>query len=169
MLAGPAQRQAAASPPFALPANYVSAFISGSGILVPSADYMQIVLKNYVLPHFPGGSLANALALWTPAGLYPLTGTTVLTLNESVAQGVSILHDTMSATLAKAREIAENNAFGVWQTKIGLNTALDAPSLRHAIRSSTGPRCSPASPITRPKPRGRIGKIGHQSGIRCDT
>jgi hypothetical protein len=32
-----------------------------------------------------------------------------------------------------ARSIAENNAFGVWQTKIGLNTALDAPSLRHAI------------------------------------
>ena len=31
-----------------------------------------------------------------------------------------------------ARLIAANNAFGVWQTKIGLNAALDAPSLRHA-------------------------------------
>ena len=31
-----------------------------------------------------------------------------------------------------ARTIAANNAFGVWQTKTGLNAALDAPSLRHA-------------------------------------
>jgi hypothetical protein len=31
-----------------------------------------------------------------------------------------------------ASMIIENNAYGVWQTKIGLNTALDAPSLRHA-------------------------------------
>lgn len=39
----------------------------------------------------------------------------------------------MTAALGKAREIAGNNAYGVWQTKIGLNAALDAPSLRHAI------------------------------------
>lgn len=92
---GAATATAAATPPFVFPSNYVSAFISGSGIPVPSADYMTIVFKNYVLPNFPSGNLANALALWTPAGLYPLTGTTVLTLDESVAQGVSILHDTL--------------------------------------------------------------------------
>ena len=39
----------------------------------------------------------------------------------------------MPAALKVARSIAENNAYGVWQTKIGLNAALDAPSLRHAI------------------------------------
>ena len=38
----------------------------------------------------------------------------------------------MAAALKMARSIAANNAYGVWQTKIGLNTALDAPSLRHA-------------------------------------
>ena len=38
----------------------------------------------------------------------------------------------MAAALRMARAIAANNAFGVWQTKTGLNTALDAPSLRHA-------------------------------------
>jgi enoyl-CoA hydratase/carnithine racemase len=37
-----------------------------------------------------------------------------------------------AAALRKAREIAGNNAFGVWQTKTGLNVALDASSLRHA-------------------------------------
>ncbi len=36
------------------------------------------------------------------------------------------------AALEMARTIAANNAFGVWQTKTGLNAALDAPSLRHA-------------------------------------
>jgi enoyl-CoA hydratase/carnithine racemase len=39
----------------------------------------------------------------------------------------------MTAALTMARSIVGNNAYGVWQTKIGLNTALDAPSLRHAI------------------------------------
>jgi enoyl-CoA hydratase/carnithine racemase len=38
----------------------------------------------------------------------------------------------LDAALAKAREIAENNPFGVWQTKIGINAVLDAPGLRQA-------------------------------------
>jgi enoyl-CoA hydratase/carnithine racemase len=38
----------------------------------------------------------------------------------------------MDAALGMARSIRANNPFGVWQTKIGLNAALDAPSLRHA-------------------------------------
>ena len=38
----------------------------------------------------------------------------------------------MDAACEMARSIAANNAYGVWQTKIGLNAALDAPSLRHA-------------------------------------
>jgi enoyl-CoA hydratase/carnithine racemase len=38
----------------------------------------------------------------------------------------------LDASLRMARLMAANNAFGVWQTKIGLNAALDAPSLRHA-------------------------------------
>lgn len=40
--------------------------------------------------------------------------------------------DLLDAALRKAREIAANNAYGVWQTKTGLNVALDAVSLRHA-------------------------------------
>jgi enoyl-CoA hydratase/carnithine racemase len=41
--------------------------------------------------------------------------------------------DLIPAALELARSIAANNAYGVWQTKIGLNATLDAPSLRHAI------------------------------------
>lgn len=88
----------AAPPPFSFPTNYTTVYISGSGIPVPSAAYMQAVFQTYVLPNFPGGSLANALALFTPAGLYPLTGTNVLTLDESVAQGVGILNTTLFGT-----------------------------------------------------------------------
>ncbi len=40
--------------------------------------------------------------------------------------------DLIDAALTVARRIAANNEFGVWQTKLGLNVALDAPSLRHA-------------------------------------
>jgi enoyl-CoA hydratase/carnithine racemase len=38
----------------------------------------------------------------------------------------------IAAALEAAHNITVNNEFGVWQTKIGLNAALDAPSLRHA-------------------------------------
>ncbi len=38
----------------------------------------------------------------------------------------------LPAALELAQLIGANNPFGVWQTKIGLNAALDAPSLRHA-------------------------------------
>ncbi|EUA11295.1 hypothetical protein I546_3183 [Mycobacterium kansasii 732] len=62
----PLSATAAATPPFVFPANYVTAFISGSGIPVPSADYMKTVFGSYVVPNFPGGNLANALGLWTP-------------------------------------------------------------------------------------------------------
>ncbi|MCW2622322.1 MAG: crotonase [Frankiales bacterium] len=40
--------------------------------------------------------------------------------------------DLVEAALRVARSFTANNPFGVWQTKIGLNAALDSPSLRHA-------------------------------------
>lgn len=38
----------------------------------------------------------------------------------------------VDAALDLARRLCANNPYGLWQTKIGLNAALDAPSLRHA-------------------------------------
>ncbi len=38
----------------------------------------------------------------------------------------------LDTALELANEIAANNPYGVWQTKVGLNTALDSSSLRHA-------------------------------------
>jgi enoyl-CoA hydratase/carnithine racemase len=82
---------------------------------------------SYLLPKIVGAGVARELML---------TGRII---DADEAYRIKLVHevvspdDLMAAALTKAREIAANNAFGVWQTKIGLNAALDAPSLRHAI------------------------------------
>src|SRR5271154_774212 len=82
---------------------------------------------SYLLPKIVGAGVARELML---------TGRII---DAEEAYRIKLVHEVvppdewMAAALKMARSIVENNAFGVWQTKIGLNTALDAPSLRHAI------------------------------------
>src|SRR4051794_24629537 len=82
---------------------------------------------SYLLPKIVGAGVARELML---------TGRII---DADEAYRIRLVHEVvsadelMAASLTMARSIVENNAFGVWQTKIGLNTALDAPSLRHAI------------------------------------
>jgi enoyl-CoA hydratase/carnithine racemase len=82
---------------------------------------------SYLLPKIVGAGVARELML---------TGRII---DAAEAYRIGMVHevvasdDLMPAALALARSIAANNAYGVWQTKIGLNAALDAPSLRHAI------------------------------------
>ncbi|WP_255642323.1 enoyl-CoA hydratase/isomerase family protein [Mycobacterium sp. WUMAC-067] len=82
---------------------------------------------SYLLPKIVGAGVARELML---------TGRII---DAAEAHRIKLVHevvapdDLMPAALTLARSIAENNAYGVWQTKIGLNAALDAPSLRHAI------------------------------------
>jgi enoyl-CoA hydratase/carnithine racemase len=81
---------------------------------------------SYLLPKIVGAGVARELML---------TGRII---DAAEAYRIKLVHevvapdDLMTAASAMARSIAENNAYGVWQTKIGLNAALDAPSLRHA-------------------------------------
>ncbi|OBK23878.1 crotonase [Mycobacterium asiaticum] len=82
---------------------------------------------SYLLPKIVGAGTARELML---------TGRII---DAAEAYRIKLVHEVvpaenlMTAAVDKAREIAANNAYGVWQTKIGLNAALDAPSLRHAI------------------------------------
>ncbi|OBI97655.1 crotonase [Mycobacterium alsense] len=82
---------------------------------------------SYLLPKIVGAGAARELML---------TGRII---DAAEAYRIKLVHqvvgpdDLMPAALALARSIVANNAYGVWQTKIGLNAALDAPSLRHAI------------------------------------
>ena len=82
---------------------------------------------SYLLPKIVGAGVARELML---------TGRII---DADEAYRIRLVHEVvapeelMAAALTMARSIVENNAYGVWQTKIGLNTALDAPSLRHAI------------------------------------
>ncbi|MCV7227726.1 enoyl-CoA hydratase/isomerase family protein [Mycolicibacterium komossense] len=81
---------------------------------------------SYLLPRIVGAGIARELML-TGRIIDAAEAYRIGLANEVVPQA-----ELMAAALTKAREIAGNNEYGVWQTKTGLNAALDAPSLRHA-------------------------------------
>jgi enoyl-CoA hydratase/carnithine racemase len=81
---------------------------------------------SYLLPKIVGAGAARELML---------TGRII---DAAEAYRIGLVHEVVpadqlvDASLRMARLIVANNPFGVWQTKIGLNAALDSPSLRHA-------------------------------------
>lgn len=81
---------------------------------------------SYLLPKIVGAGVARELML---------TGRII---DAAEAYRIGLVHEVVAsdqlldAALTMARTIRANNPLGVWQTKIGLNAALDAPSLRHA-------------------------------------
>ncbi len=81
---------------------------------------------SYLLPKIVGAGVARELML-TGRIIDAAEAHQIHLVHEVVAPNVLI-----AAAQAEAELISANNPLGVWQTKIGLNAALDAPSLRHA-------------------------------------
>jgi len=82
---------------------------------------------SYLLPRIVGVSAASEMML---------TGRNITAEEALRMQLVSRLvatEELSTAALALARDIARNSEYGVWMTKKGLRTNLEAPSLRHAM------------------------------------
>ena len=86
----PAAPQAAATTSALLPL-----IMGPSGVPIPSPAYGETVMNYYITPVTPGPILPQQL-IFTPEGLYPITGVKSLPLNTSVDQGLRIISDTLS-------------------------------------------------------------------------
>jgi PE-PPE domain/PE family len=86
---------AAAIPPF--PANLTTLILGPTGGPIPSAQYIAAANKLYVQAFGMGQTLQG---LFTPEQLNPITGPKSLTLNQSVALGVTILDNQLFAELS---------------------------------------------------------------------
>jgi hypothetical protein len=94
-----AARQGSLTASQALPAAAVAPtqplVLGPSGVPDPSAQYVATVMDYYISPNSPGGT-QTAQVVFTPEGLYPITGVKSLPLNTSVDQGLTILSDTLA-------------------------------------------------------------------------
>lgn len=84
-----------------------------SGVPIPSPAYGEAAMNYYITPSSPDGTLPQQL-IFTPEGLYPITGVKSLPLNTSDDQGVRIIYD----TLAKLPAGTTATVFGYSQSAI---------------------------------------------------
>jgi hypothetical protein len=82
----------------------VALIIGGSGNPIPGADYVNTNNDLYIQPLFPG---YHPQALYTPEGNYALyTGVKSLTLDDSEAQGVTILKNAIEKQVDAGNHVA---------------------------------------------------------------
>jgi hypothetical protein len=94
--------------------------MGGSGLPIPPPSYLEALSERYVnpaaYPDFSDGKLPfdgqlvfpdvdKTNPLFTPEGLYPFTGVKNLELDPSVAQGVTILNDTIMKQTAAGNDV----------------------------------------------------------------
>ena len=114
VLASARRVSAAARVAAAVPAAATQPLILGpSGVPIPSDAYVTKVMDWYVLPNSPDGANPPQV-VFTPEGLYPITGVKSLPLNTSVDQGLTILSD----TLALLPSATQTTVFGYSQSAI---------------------------------------------------
>ncbi|MGB3475859.1 MAG: PE-PPE domain-containing protein [Mycobacterium sp.] len=85
--------------------------MGGSGTPIPSMELAQAIGDRYVMPAsplFPGQPIFpvdSIHPLFTPEGMYPVTGVKSLPFDESVAQGLQILDATIKERLALGHDL----------------------------------------------------------------
>ena len=83
--------------------------------------------NSYLLPRIVGAGRARELML-TGRIFDAAEAERIGLVSQVVPDG-----QVVDTALEVARQIAANNEYGVWMTKLGANATLDAPSLRHAM------------------------------------
>ena len=83
--------------------------------------------NSYLLPRIVGAGRARELML-TGRVFDAAEAERIGLVSRVVPDGQAV-----DAALDVARQIAANNEYGVWMTKLGANATLDSPSLRHAM------------------------------------
>lgn len=85
--------------------------MGGSGLPIPPQSYIDALSARYInpsTPFFEGQPRFPVDAtngLFTPEGLYPNSGVKSLELDPSLAQGVTILHDTINQQIAQGNNL----------------------------------------------------------------
>lgn len=115
---------AAASPAAATPVD-VGLILGASGVPIPNAQYIAQAYAKYVSPFFTTNNLQS---VFTPEGLYPITGIKDLTLNISVDRGLTTLNNTIMGQLGAGA--GKVTVFGYSQGAI--LAALELPILQAA-------------------------------------
>ncbi len=75
----------------------VALILGASGVPIPSPQYIAAAYAKYISPFFTTNNLQS---VFTPEGLYPITGIKDLQLNVSVDRGLTILNNTIMGQLA---------------------------------------------------------------------
>ena len=129
---------AVGNPAAVQPAAATQPMILGpSGVPIPSEHYTDTVMDFYILPNSPDGADAPQV-VFTPEGLYPITGVKSLPLNTSVAQGMTIL----SETLADLPGGTTTTVFGYSQSSI-ISSLLQAGFVPDPPATPDGPPTIP--------------------------
>lgn len=114
------------NPPFPNPDVSWVELMGGSGTPIPQEGmggaYMGNVFTRFIEPNFPSlnfdspcpSAPCDVNGLFTPEGLYPLTGIKDLTLDESVSRGVTILTTQVLNDLADPNKVPDGDALGVF-------------------------------------------------------
>lgn len=85
--------------------------MGGSGLPIPPQSYIDALFDRYIdpaTPFFDGQPrypVDKTNPLFTPEGLYPNSGVKSLELDPSIAQGVTILHDTINKQIAEGNNL----------------------------------------------------------------